>query len=158
MVSMANTWWLLAFLRSASTHPIFLVNLDLCQFFSFFVTLSILHIKKSEIPLWNVVSKGFIASAYTTSSNTLWPPNWKKIPSFGLEIVSVLHTELEYPKYYWKLSSHQWLHFILLCWWALNNLWGRYDTKHENFIICDCALCNVIVLICSKCFVLEIAN
>ena len=32
-------------------------------------------------------------------------------------------------------SSNQWLHFILLRWWALNNSWGHYNNNHENFMI-----------------------
>ena len=38
---------------------------DLCQNFPYFVTLSILHIETSMIPLSKAVDKGFISFSYT---------------------------------------------------------------------------------------------
>ena len=61
---------------------------------------------------------------------TLWPQNWKKL-SFLLVTVPFLHIESSViPP---LKAFYEGLHFFLIHWWAMNNIWGHYDLKAWKF-------------------------
>ena len=110
------------------------LDLDLCQNFLFFLTLSILHIEACIIPPRKAVFKGLISFSYTWE---LWAiygdvmtQKLKKSWLFACNCVISSHrikcnTCIE--------SFYEGLHFLLLHWWAMSNIWGHYGLKALKF-------------------------
>ena len=108
------------------------LDLDLCENFLFFVTMSILHIHTCMIQLKKAVLKGFISFLHLRASNNLWrryDPKTEESRRFPCNRVISLRRIMYNAS---VESSHQGLHFIFLHLRLLKNLWGRYDPKTKK--------------------------